>query len=292
MLHVRAIVHRMALYEILGAPELRTPVLVAAFEGWVDAAGVGTAAAAHIAGEGELLARFDAEELLDYRARRPTMDIAAGVMQEMVWPEIVVRHASVGGRDVLVLTGPEPDMRWRHFASSVLDLGLTFGVVSTISLGAIPAAVPHTRPTPVISTVSDPELLAPGDQVPEGILRVPAAAVNLVERAFGEHGIPSGGFWAQVPHYVVGAYAPSVIALVERVSRALKVVISLGSLPEEAQQQRAQLDAMVADRPEAASYLERLESLVSEESVPSGEEIAAEIERFLRQGPTAPGELE
>lgn len=279
----------MALYEMLARPELRAPVLVAAFEGWVDAAGVGTAAAAHIAGGGELLARFDADELIDYRARRPTLDIAAGVMQDMEWPEIVIRHISIGGRDILVLTGPEPDMRWRHFASSVLELGITLGVVSTISLGAIPAAVPHTRPTPVLSTVSDESMLATGDQVPEGILRVPAAAVNLVERAFGEHGIPSGGFWAQVPHYVAGSYAPSVIALVERVSRALNVVIPLGQLPGEAQQQRAQLDAMVAERPEAQSYLERLESLVSDEVVPSGEEIAAEIERFLRQGPTDPG---
>jgi len=275
----------MSLYEIVARPELRAPVLIAAFEGWVDAAGVGTAAADHIVGDGEVIVRFDGDELIDYRARRPTLDIVYGSMKEMVWPQISMRYTSLGERDVLVLAGPEPDLRWRAFSRAILEVGLTLGVVSTISLGAIPAAVPHTRATPVLATTSDPALLAQGDTLPEGILRVPAAAVNLVERAFTEAGIPSVGFWAQVPHYVVGGSAASVIALVERVSRYLQVVVPLGTLPEDAQQQRIELDGLVAARPDARAYLERLEASVSEEQVPSGEEIAAEIERFLRKGP-------
>ncbi|MGH2726088.1 MAG: proteasome assembly chaperone family protein, partial [Actinomycetota bacterium] len=202
---------------------------------------------------------------------------------EYTWPELTVRHVAVGGRDVLVLTGQEPDISWRAFSSAVLDLALRLGVVSSVSLGAIPAAVPHTRPTPVLATASRRDLLEEGDRLPEGLLRVPGSAVNLVEFTLGSRGIPSVGFWAQVPHYISGPYPGAAVALTERVARHLGVAIPLDPLIAAAQTQREQLDQIVATQPETAAHIERLEQLLPDlQNVPSGESIAAEIERFLR----------
>jgi hypothetical protein len=271
-------------YELLAEPSLQAPVLVASLTGWVDAGGAGTAAASHIAEGGRLVARFDGDALYDFRSQRPVLDIVDGTMKEISWPELTIRHVAIGGRDVLVLSGNEPDASWRAFAGAVLDLSVRLGVVSSVCVGAIPAAVPHTRPTPVLATASRRDLLEPGDRLPEGLLRVPGSAVNLVEFTLGSHGIPSVGFWAQVPHYVAGPYPAAAVALAERVARHLGVVIPLDPLIEAARTQREQLDSLVAEQPETAGYIERLEQLLPQtENVPSGESIAAEIERFLRE---------
>lgn len=272
----------MALYQVEAEVELVAPVLVSAFEGWVDAATVGTSAATHLAGTGEVVARFDTDALVDYRARRPPIDIVDGSMKSIEWPEIAVRRAHLQ-RDLLVLTGPEPDYRWRGFAAAVVDLALRLGVVEAVSLGAIPAAVPHTLPTSVLTTTSRRDLIEDGDRMPEGLLRVPGGATSLVELSLSQHGIPVIGFWAQVPHYVAGPYPEAVVALLERLGRHLGIDIPLGGLLDEARAQRARIDEMVAARPEARAYVEQLEQLASrQEDVPSGEEIAAEVERFLR----------
>ena len=206
-----------------------------------------------------------------------------GTMKELTWPELSLRHLALGGRDLLVLTGQEPDLGWRAFANQVLELSLRLGVVSSICLGAIPAAVPHTRPTPVLATASRRDLLQSGDRLPEGLLRVPGSAVNLVEFTLGSHGIPSVGFWAQVPHYISAPYPPAAIALTERVARHLGVAIPIDPLVEAAKIQREQLDNIVATQPETKAHIERLEQILPDiENVPSGESIASEIERFLR----------
>jgi hypothetical protein len=273
----------VAFYELLAEPSLQAPVLVASLTGWVDAGGAGTAAATHIAEGGQLIARFDGDALYDFRSQRPVLDIVDGTMKEISWPELAIRHVSIGGRDVLVLGGNEPDSSWHAFADAVLDLSSRLGVVSSVCVGAIPAAVPHTRPTPVLATASRRDLLEPGDRLPEGLLRVPGSAVNLVEFTLGSRGIPSVGFWAQVPHYVAGPYPAAAVALTERVARHLGVTIPLDPLVEAARAQREQLDSLVAEQPETAGYIERLEQLLPQtENVPSGESIAAEIERFLR----------
>jgi proteasome assembly chaperone (PAC2) family protein len=272
------------IYDLLTPPALTAPVLIASLTGWVDAGAAGTSAAEHIAAGGRVIARFDSDALYDFRSQRPTLDIVDGSMRELTWPELGIRHIEIGGRDLLVLTGQEPDLGWRAFAAATLEIALTLGVLSSVSLGAIPAAVPHTRPTPVLSTASRRELLQDGDRLPEGLLRVPGSAVNLIEFTLGSQGIPSVGFWAQVPHYISAPYPPAAIALTERVARHLGVAIGIDPLVEAARIQREQLDAIVAQQPETQAHIERLEQILPDiENVPSGESIASEIERFLRE---------
>lgn len=265
-------------------PPLVAPVLVAAFDGWVDAAGAATAAVGHVANDAAPLVSFDTDLLYDYRSRRPVLDIIDGTLHELSWYELSIRRATLGGRDVLALSGPEPDFRWKELGRDVMDLAMRFGVVEWVSIGAIPAAVPHTRPVPILGTASKRGLL-PHDvsQGPQGLLRVPAAALSVVEVSVTGAGIPAVGFFAQVPHYVGGPYAAATIALVDHLGRHLGVEIPLGSLPDEAAAQRQRIDAAVGADEDASGYLERLESLpAGEEGLPSGDELAGEIERFLR----------
>jgi proteasome assembly chaperone (PAC2) family protein len=274
----------MALYRLTAEPRLEAPALVTAFDGWVDAASAATTAANHVAADGEQIAIFDADELIDYRARRPVLDIVDGDLKSLSWPEITVRAVRAGGRDVVVLTGPEPDFRWHELSDAVLDLVVRLGVIESVTLGSLGLAVPHTRPTQITATSSRPELLGPDDQRTEGLLRVPAAAVSVIEMNLRDHGIPTIGFFAQTPHYVTATYAPAVLALLERLGRHLDVVLPLGSLPDDATSQREQLDRIVEQRPEIKEYVERLEAAFQPGwSIPSADELGAEIERFLRR---------
>jgi hypothetical protein len=257
---------------------------VAAFDGWVDAAGAATAALAHIAGDATTIATFDSDLLYDYRSRRPVLDIVDGTLKELTWYELAVRRTRAEGRDVLVLFGPEPDFRWKELGRDVMDMSLRLGVVEWISVGAIPAAVPHTRPVPVLGTASKPGLLADNvAQGPQGLLRVPAAALSVIELSVAGAGIPTVGFFAQVPHYVGGPYAAATISLVQHVGRHLGVDFPLGSLPEDATAQRQRIDAAVGADEEATAYLQRLEAMpAADDRIPSGDELASEIERYLR----------
>jgi hypothetical protein len=266
-------------------PMLTAPVLIAAFDGWIDAAGAATACANHIAEDGRVIASFDVDSLNDYRARRPVLDVVDGVLARMQWPDIVLRHAAFGGRDLLVLVGPEPDYKWKQLGDDLLELALRLGVVEWISLGAIPAAVPHTRPVPVLATASTDASLRDGEQQgPGGILRVPAAALSAVEMTVAAAGIPAIGYYAQVPHYIgASAYAPATLALLQHVERRLGVTVPLRTLGDDAIAQRERLDAAIAEDDDSKEYLTRLEALASEERMPSGDEIASEIERYLKE---------
>jgi hypothetical protein len=259
--------------------------MVAAFDGWIDAAGAATACANHVAEDGDVVASFDVDALNDYRARRPVLDVVDGVLARMQWPDIVLRHVALGGRDVLVLVGPEPDYRWKQLGDDILELALRLGVIEWISLGAIPAAVPHTRPVPVLATASADATLRDGEQQgPGGVLRVPAAALSAVEMTVAGAGIPAVGYYAQVPHYVgTSPYAPATLALLEHLERRLGVTLPLGELGDDAVAQRQRLDAAIAEDEDSREYLTRLEALASEERMPTGDELASEIERYLRQ---------
>ena len=272
----------MTLYSLRPHAGLAAPALIAAFDGWVDAGGVATTAASFIADGGDVLAVFDTDALIDYRARRPTLDIEDGVLTEMTWPELTVRRVPAGSRDLLVLTGPEPDYRWRDFRAALVELALQLGVVESVCLGAIPATVPHTRPTPVLVTGKDRRPMPTDPPLPAEQMRVPAAAINLIELHLAEHGIPSVGIWAQVPHYVAGLYQAGALALVQRVEAQLGVSLSTEVLVEASREERERLDAIVAERPDAQEYLAQLEQAEPPQSIPPGTDIAAEAERFLR----------
>ena len=274
----------MQLYRLTSEPELEAPVLVTAFDGWVDAAAAATTAATTIAADGVQIAEFDTDRLIDYRARRPVLDIVDGEMKSLAWPELVVRTVRAGAHDLVVLTGPEPDFSWHELSDAVLDLVLKLGITESVTLGSLGLAVPHTRPTQITATASRPELLEPEDQRTEGLLRVPAAAVSVIEMNLRDHGISTIGFFAQTPHYVTATYAPAVLALIERLGRYLGADLPTGSLVADADSQRAQLDLIVEQRPEIKEYVERLEAAYQPGwSIPSADELGAEIERFLRK---------
>jgi proteasome assembly chaperone (PAC2) family protein len=210
------------------------------------------------------------------------LDIIDGVMRKTVWPDVTLRYAVVGGRDLLVLSGSEPDLGWRKFAAAVLEIAQRFKVTELITLGSVPAAVPHTLPAPIMTTASDIERLKGEERPPEGLLRVPAAAVSMIDQHLAAGGIPTVGFFVQVPHYVSGTYPSAVIALLERVGRHLEIEIDLGSLLEDESNHRKQMDNVISDQPEAQEHVRALEAMNAEQRVVSGEELATEIERYLR----------
>ena len=267
--------------------DLIAPVFIAAFDGWVDAGSAATSALEQLLDEAVDVATFDPDALFDYRARRPTLQIVDGRLAELTWPELVVRRVRFGERDLLVLAGPEPDDRWHAFADDILDLARRLGVVEWVSLGAIPAAVPHTRDVPILGTTSEEGRLRGDIQPgPAGILRVPAAAISVLEMAMAEGGIPAVGYFAQVPHYVSGPYPAASVALVEALGGHLGVSLPTGDLADEARQLRTRLDTATALEETTRTYVERLEAMVDEQRLPSGDDLIGEIERFLREGGT------
>jgi hypothetical protein len=276
----------MPLYRSSSEPSepLLAPAILAAFDGWIDAAGASTVAATTISSGGDRIVTFGPDALYDYRSRRPILDIVDGKPISLVWPELGITRRRLGQRDLLVLTGAEPDFRWQELGGDVLELCVRLGVVEWVSLGAIPAAVPHTRSVPILATASRPGLLAEDEQQgPEGLLRVPAACLSTIEIAVAQGGIPTVGFYAQVPHYVQGPYAAATIALLEHAGRHLGVDVPTASLTEDALGQRERLDAAVAADDDSRAYVARLEQMSGEEQrLPSGDELASEIERFLR----------
>jgi hypothetical protein len=275
----------MPLYRLRELEEpLVAPAIVAAFDGWIDAGGASTADTEHLVGATEPLATFASDLLYDYRSRRPVLDIVDGTLTELSWPNLTMKRVRAGTRDLLVLSGPEPDFRWRRLGGDVLEVAERLGVLEWVSLGAIPAAVPHTRPVPVLATASKSGLLRDDErQGPQGLLRVPAAALSTIELVIAGGGIPTVGFYAQVPHYVGGSYPAATIAILEHAQRHLGVEFPLGSLPDEAMSQRQRLDEAVAADEDSQTYLARLETVADNEELPTGDELVTEIERFLQQ---------
>jgi proteasome assembly chaperone (PAC2) family protein len=275
----------MSTYRLEEAPELDAPVIVAALEGWVDAGSAGTVAAGQLAENGSVVATFDADAIYDYRARRPTLDIIDGRPTHLSWPKLELTSTRISGRDLLVLRGPEPDYRWRELTADVVEVAKRLGVASWVSMGAIPAAVPHTRPVPILATASAPGLLPEGiRQGPDGLLRVPSACLSVLELAASANGIPAVGLFAQVPHYVNATYPAASIALLAALGRHLGIEPPVGQLATRALERRNLLDAATATDDDTKAHVERLEGLVDEERLPAGDELIADIERFLREG--------
>lgn len=290
----------MPLYEIHERLDLDAPVLVMALEGWIDAgAGAARATAAltdHL--DSVLLASFDTDALLDHRARRPVMELVDGVNTGLVWPTIELRAATDdAGHDLLLLIGAEPDHTWRAFAAAAVDLALDFGTRLVLGLGAYPAPVPHTRPTALASTATGPELAQRVGSM-GGRINVPAGVQAAIERQCAEVGLSAVGLWAQVPHYAAAMpYPAAAAALIDGLAEIGGLVLDSQELHDEASTTRARLDALVADSDEHGELVRQLEAHVDaeargeavegdEDAAPlefqSGDELAAELERFLR----------
>lgn len=281
-----------ALARIHHRPPLVEPLLLVCMEGWIDA-GFGAITAMNTilaAMTTEVIATFDGDRLLDQRARRPTVKIVDGLITELNWPEIQLRHGRHQDRDLLLLTGPEPDVRWRSFLAEVVELARDFEVSLSIGLGAFPAPVPHTRPVRLVSSATSRDLANAVGWIGGGI-EVPAGIQAALEAAFGQAGIAAVGIWARVPHYVTAMpYPAASAALLEGLVRVGGPEFPVRDLEMAAEVTHKRIDELIANSEEHLAMVAQLEAQHDAElsqpadlsNLPSGDEIAAELERFLR----------
>lgn len=276
-------------------PRLRSPILVGMLTGWIDSGGAAAAAMDQVIEHmsAQRIATFDSDLFIDYRARRPTMELRAGVNTRLVWPEISVRVGVDSLQEVVMLTGPEPDMAWFKFTEAVTDLALSLGVCQAVFFGAYPYAAPHTRPSRVAGTSPSAELVAEAGLVASS-LDVPAGVGAALEHALSEAGIPTMGLWAQVPHYLgtMAAYPPATLALLRTLEAVSGIRVDTDLMFSEGRELRARLDQLVGANAEHRAMIEQLEmeydridsgaAAVASGDLPDGDDLAAEFERFLR----------
>ncbi|MDH2902742.1 MAG: PAC2 family protein [Actinomycetota bacterium] len=278
----------------LADPELNEPVLVYALEGWIDAGlGASTAMSTLLTSiPTETLATFDTEYFIDQRARRPVARIVDGVTTELTWPEIQLRYGRDGdGADMIFLLGPEPDFHWSDFVEAVTDAALRFDVRLVIGLGSFPAPTPHTRPVRVIGTAPEASAnLLPLVGTVAGELEVPAGISSALELGFADVDVDVLTLWARVPHYVASMpYPQAAASLIEGLARIAGLTLDASVLRAAADEARLRVDELVTNNPEHTSMVEQLEEVTDEsegnslgDDVPSGDELAAELEKFLR----------
>ena len=270
-------------------PTLRRPVLVTAFRGWNDGGQGASLAAQHLVTtwDAEKFADIDPEGFFDFQATRPRVTLVDGLTRHIDWPENDFFQASPSEEhDIVLLVGTEPNVRWRTFTDLVVELVQDLGIELIVSLGALLADVPHTRPAPVTGAGSDPELVERlGLQASryEG----PTGIVGVLHDACRQAGIPSVSFWAAVPHYVSLAPSPrAALALCDRLSTLLEMPIDVAELEAMIEGYTSHVTEAVSSDEDAVAYVDELEQrvdLIEEHDVPSGESIAAELTRFLRE---------
>ncbi len=274
----------VTLYHLLDHPDLEDPLMVVALDGWVDAGSAATTAATLLAGDALPIAGIEVDLLYDYRARRPTLHIDDGSLVSLDWPELRVLHRRFERRDVLLLIGPEPDYRWQELSGQLVMLAQDLGVSEWLSLGSIPAAVPHTRPVSILGIASGEGLLKGGVEAgPIGSMQVPSAAVSVIDLVVAQAGIPTLGYFAQVPHYISGEYPAAAVALIRAVEHHIGEAITTSVLELEARSIAAKLDIAASADDSTRAYVGRLEAMSDEAKLPSGDELIGEIERFLRE---------
>lgn len=281
----------MELVRWLQRPSLRKPVLVAAFEGWNDAADAASGAARYLAeaAEADLIATLDPDDFYDFTVVRPDVRLIEGVTREIVWPEPQVLAAEHAPHDLVFLHAAEPHMRWRRFTEVVTGVAQELGVELVVTLGALLAEVPHSRPVRVTGTAASPELverLGFERSRYEG----PTGIVGVLHDACARAGIESASLWAAVPHYVAKTASPkATLALVERASSLLGLSVDTVDLEIAAAAYERQITEVIADDEDVAEYVRRLEESEDEEGpvvrsdLPSADALAQEAERFLRE---------
>jgi proteasome assembly chaperone (PAC2) family protein len=272
-------------------PELTRPVLIAAFRGWNDGAQAASLAAGYLAKtwQAERFAHVDPEEFFDFQATRPHVSLEGGMTRKIEWPETAFYHARPDGidRDIVLLLGIEPNLRWQTFTQLIVDLVRELGVELMITLGALLADVPHTRPSPVTGSASDPDLVQQLG-LSESRYEGPTGIVGVLHDACRQAEIQSASLWVAVPHYVSLTPSPrAAVALCERLGGLIGVDIDVEELEEAAQSYEEQVSEAVASDEETAAYVEELEqrvdSLENSSDLPSGDALAAELTRFLRE---------
>ena len=273
-------------------PQLRSPVLVCAFAGWNDAAGSATTAltTAAEALDAELIAQVDPEEFFDFQANRPTISLSEGKTREIEWPGNVLMAATPVGaeHDLVLLAGTEPNLRWRTFSEGLADAAERLGVEMVITLGALIADVAHTLPVPITGLASDSELVERLD-LQRSSYEGPTGVVGVLHDACNRRGMPSASLWAAVPHYVAAVPNPkAALALLRRLEGLTGVAVEASSLEAESESFERQVSNAVSANPEIQDLVQRLESEQAEQleladDLPSGEALAQDFTRFLRQ---------
>ena len=272
-------------------PALRRPVLIAAFRGWNDGGQGATLAAGYLARqwEAEQFAEIDSEGFYDFQAVRPQVSLEEGLTRKLEWPENTFLHAPIPGldRDAVILLGVEPNLRWKTFSGYVVQLAQELGVELGVTLGSLLADVPHTRPAPVSAAASDPKLVEELGVEPsryEG----PTGIVGVILDRCRAAGIPSVSLWAAVPHYVSLTPSPrAALALCKRLESLLSGTFELTELEQATAEYERQVSEAVASDAETAAYVDDLERrsdvLEPDAELPTGESLAAELARFLRE---------
>jgi proteasome assembly chaperone (PAC2) family protein len=279
-------------------PQLRSPVMVAAFAGWNDAASSATTAleAVAVALDAEPVAGIDPEDFYDFQVTRPTIRLTEGQTREVDWPQntIIAARAPSAERDLVLVAGIEPNLRWRTFAGALIEVAERLEVEMVVTLGALLADVAHTRPVPITGLASDPDLV---EEL--GLARSnyegPTGVVGILHDACRRRGLTSASLWAAVPHYVAAVPNPkAALALLRRLEAFTGIAIEASELEEAMERYERQVDRAVAANPEIEELVHRLEedqddSTALGEDVPSGDAIARDFQRFLRQrGPDEP----
>ena len=282
-------------------PPLKEPSLVVMLNGWIDASGAAAAAMETLveATDSEILITFDSDTFIDYRARRPVMELRAGVNTRVNWvtPELRVGRDREG-TDVLLLVGPEPDSNWKFFATTVAELASQLGVRRMVGLGAYPYAAPHTRPVGVSITTPDANV-ADRLSLAKNTVDVPAGVESVLEHALFDRGTEVIGLWAQVPHYIASmAYPAASAALLTQLCDISGLKVDVSPLRREATIQRERLDQLIVNNEEHLAMLHQMEAMYDSQNgavsdsgeapltpgeLPSMEELAAEVEQFLRE---------
>jgi predicted ATP-grasp superfamily ATP-dependent carboligase len=277
-------------------PELRSPALVCAFRGWNDAGEAATAALGFLieSFEAREVARIDPEEFYDFTAVRPEVRMTDGQMRVIDWPANILHAATVPGtdHDLLLLQGIEPSLRWREYTEIVVGMARELGARTIVTLGALLADVPHTRPVPMTGIGSDDETVEKlGFQ--RSTYEGPTGIVGVLHHACATAGFPSVSLWASVPHYVAAAPNPkAALALIRSFEGVAGIAVDALDLEQSADEYQRQVDAAVATDPDVKSFVERLEQTLDEvadeiapdpEQLPSADTIARDFQRFLRQ---------
>ncbi|QKW53135.1 PAC2 family protein [Streptomyces buecherae] len=281
--------------ELEGVPELIDPVMICAFEGWNDAGDAASTAVGHLDREwkGEVFAALDAEDYYDFQVNRPTVWLDGGV-RKVTWPTTRLSVVRTGGdkpRDLVLVRGIEPSMRWRSFCNEILGFAHELGVEMVVVLGALLGDTPHTRPVPVSGVTSDPDLARSLD-LEESRYEGPTGIVGILQESCTHAGVPAVSLWAAVPHYVSQPPNPkATLALLNRLEDLLELRIPLGELPEDARAWQLGVDQLAAEDSEVAEYVQSLEEARDTAELPeaSGEAIAREFERYLRRRDGQPG---
>jgi proteasome assembly chaperone (PAC2) family protein len=272
-------------------PTLRSPILVAAFRGWNDAAGAASTALETVAGslEPELIATVDPEEFVDFQANRPQIVLSEGQTREIEWPaaNLIAARAPAAERDLVLLEGFEPNLRWRTFATGIVEAAERLRVEMVITLGALVAEVAHTLPVPITGLASTEELVERLD-LSRSSYEGPTGIVGVVHDACRRRGLESASLWAAVPHYVAAVPNPkAALALLMRLEGLTGIAVDASELEEEAGRYADQVGRAVAANPEIEELVERIEEQQSEQlgeggDVPSADALARDFQRFLR----------